>query len=113
MMELIDKTDLGAPDPGALHIVELRGRHSIDIDLAGVRMFEQAGDVEQRRLAGARRRHQRHRLPRPDGELGVLQDIKPRVSLAEVTADAVQEEYGLFLFIPERRSGLAYRGGVV
>ena len=43
---------------------------AVDIDLAAVRLLEQAGDMQQRRLAGAGRRDQRDRLARPDRELG-------------------------------------------
>ena len=55
-------------------------------------MFEQAGDVQQRRFAGAGRRDQRHRLPAPDRKLGALQNIERRIALPELPADAVQEE---------------------
>ncbi len=99
VMKLIDETDLDAPDPGALNIGERRRRHSVDIDFAGARMFEETGNVEQRRFAGARRRNQRHRLSRPYRKLGVLENIKPLVSLAEMTAHAMQEEKRLFLVV--------------
>ncbi len=60
MMELIHETDIVAPDAGALDVAQARRRHGVDIDLAGVRMFEQAGDVQKRRFPGTGRRHERH-----------------------------------------------------
>jgi hypothetical protein len=99
MMKLINETDFGAPDPGALRIAERGGRHSVDIDFAGIGIFEKTGNVQQRRFARARRRHQRHRLAGPDRKLGLFEDIKPLVSLAEMTADAVQKEKRLFLVV--------------
>ena len=76
-------------------------------------MFEQARDVQKRRFAGARRRHQRHRLPGPHRKLGALENIERRVSLMELPADAVQEDERIFLFVGGGRCSLAYRGGVV
>src|ERR1700677_5049525 len=113
MMGLIDEADFGAPDPGARDICQIRGRDGIDIDLAGVRVFEQAGDMQQRRFAGARRRHQRHRLAGPDAELGAFENIERRIALAELPAYAMQEDERLVLVLRLRRGGLAYRGGVV
>ena len=65
-MELIDEADLAC---GAARCARRRSSSRSawppTIDLAGVGPFEQAGDMQQRRLAGARRRDQRHRLARP------------------------------------------------
>ena len=46
MMELVDKADIGAPDPGTGNVRQMRGRDRINIDFTGVRRFEQSGDVE-------------------------------------------------------------------
>ena len=46
MMELVDKADIGAPDPGTGNVGQMRGRDRINIDFTGVRRFEQSGDVE-------------------------------------------------------------------
>ena len=94
-------------------IGQVRGGGTIDIDLAGIGMFEQAGDVQQRRFAGARRRHQRHRLAGPHRKLGAVENIERRVALAELPADAVQKEERLLFVVGCRRRGLGYRGGVV
>jgi hypothetical protein len=54
VVKLIDEADLGAADARALGIRQRRGGGTVDIDFAAVGMFEQAGDVQERRLAGAR-----------------------------------------------------------
>ena len=91
-MELIDEADLGAPDARALGIGHARGRDLVDIDLADVRMLKQAGNVQERRLASARRRHQRHRLARPERKLGVLEHFEGRGALAVSARDTVQKQ---------------------
>ena len=100
MMKLIDEADFGAPDPGALHVGEVRGRDRVDIDFAGVGMFEQAGNMQQRRFAGAGRRDQRHRLAGPYRKLGALENVERRVALTELPADAVQEDERIALRCP-------------
>ena len=80
-VRLIDEADIGAADLGSLDVRQARGRGPADIDLAVVGAFEQAGDMQQRRFAGARRRHQRHRLPRPQRELGAVEDGQRRLPL--------------------------------
>ena len=45
MMKLINKSNFGASDAGALKVGKMRCGDRIDIDFAGVRMFEQAGNV--------------------------------------------------------------------
>ena len=113
VMELIDEADVVAPDPRALDVAQTRGRRAVDIDLAGIGMFEEACDVQKRRFAGARRRHQRHRLSRPHRKLGAFENIERRVSLMELPADAVQEDERIFPFFGGGRRSLADRGGVV
>ena len=56
---------------------------AIDKDFAGIGMLEQAGDVQQRRFAGAGRPHQRHRLAGPDRELDALENVERGVALPE------------------------------
>ena len=80
-VRLVDEADIGAPDLGALDVGQLRGRRARDIDLAVVGALQQARDMQQRRLAGARRRHQRHRLPRPQRKLGAVEDGQRRLAL--------------------------------
>jgi hypothetical protein len=62
MMELINETYLAAADSGALRVRKARRGHLVDEDLAGVRVFQQPGNVQQRRLACARGRNQRDGL---------------------------------------------------
>jgi hypothetical protein len=50
MMKLINKSNFGAPDAGALKVGKMRCRDCIDIDFAGIRMFEQPGNMQQRRF---------------------------------------------------------------
>ena len=66
------------------NVGQVRGGDGIDIDLAGIGMLEQAGDMQQRRFAGARRRDQRHRLAGPDRELGALENVERGVALPEM-----------------------------
>jgi hypothetical protein len=57
-------------------------------------MLEQAGKVQERRLASARRRHQCHRLARPERKLGVLEYFERRGALAVGARNAVQNRTG-------------------
>ena len=75
------------------------GGGAVDIDLAAVGMFEQAGDVQQRRLAGAGRRDQRDRLARPHRKLGAFEDFQRRVALVVAPLDRVQEDRRLLVLV--------------
>ena len=99
MMELIDKPTVIAANAGALRVAQRGGGDRVDIYLAGIGMFKQTGDVQKRRLAGARRRHQRHRLARPHRKLGPFENVEPRIALVKLTSDAVQEKKRMFLVI--------------
>ncbi len=80
-VRLVDEADIGPAQLGALDVGQLRGRGAVDIDLAGIRRLEQPRNVQQRRLAGARRRHQRDRLARPQRELGAVEDRQRHLAL--------------------------------
>src|SRR5215510_801442 len=97
MMELVDEADLGAADARALGIRELRRRDLVDIDLAGIRVLEQPGDMQERGFAGPGRRHQGNRLPRPDRELRPFEDFQHHVALAVMPIDPMQKEDGRIL----------------
>src|SRR6202158_4646087 len=80
-MRLIDEADIGAADLGSLDVRQDRGRRAADIDFAVVGALQQACDREQRRFTRSRRRHQRDRLPRPQRELGAVEDGQRRFPL--------------------------------
>ena len=101
MMKLIDEADIGAPDAGALDVGHVRGGDSVDIDFAAVGVFEQAGDVQQRRFAGARRSDQRHRLAGPDRKLGALENVERGIALAKAPGDLMQEQDRLLFVVGE------------
>ena len=90
VVELVDEADLLATQAGAADIVHGRGRRAVDEDLAAVRLLEQAGDMEEGRLAGAGRRHERNHLAREDRELGVAQDLEETRPLAVAARDLRQ-----------------------
>ena len=65
VVELVDEADLLAAQARAPGIVHGGCRLAADVDLAAVRLLEQAGDVQEGRLAGAGRRHEGDDLARP------------------------------------------------
>src|ERR1700687_2125120 len=80
-MRLIDEADIGAADLGSLDVRQSRGRGAADIAFAVIGTLEQAGDVQQRRFARTRRRHQRDRLSGPQRQLGAVEDGQRRLPL--------------------------------
>lgn len=92
MVELVDEADLGAAQPCAPLVVELGRGKPADEDLAGIRLLEQAGDVQQRRLAGAAGRHERDDLARPEREIGLAQHFERRIGLRIEALDLRKEE---------------------
>ncbi len=62
MMELIDEPYLHAAHAGLLVVGELAALDAVDDHGALVGTLQQPGDMEQRRLAGARRSEQRDGL---------------------------------------------------
>ena len=67
VVELVDEADALAPEPRPLGVAQAVAGAAVDRDLAGARPFEQAGDVQERRLAGAGRTDQRRRGARRPG----------------------------------------------
>src|SRR3974390_2735795 len=110
MVRLVDEADLIAADAGAVGGGEDRSGAAVDVHLAVIGMLEQAGDVQQRRLAGARGRHQRDRLPRPDGELGALKHVQRFVALPVSALDIVQEQDRNLSILLRRLDPLADNG---
>ena len=62
MMELVDKADFGAPQHGPAIIGQASAILSSDQHSPAIGTLQQAGNVQHRRLAGARRYDQRYDL---------------------------------------------------
>ena len=75
MIELIDETDLAAPDCGARVIAQCDRRFASDKHFPGVGALQTACDMEERRLAGARSGDQRDRLSSPQAKIGAAQNF--------------------------------------
>ncbi len=73
MMELIDETQLGAAQQGSVLVGEAAAILPADRDRAAIRAFEQPGDVQQGRLAGAGGADQRHHLARLQQQIDPVQ----------------------------------------
>ncbi len=86
-MKLVDEADRHPPQRRSRVVGHRSGVFALDKNLAGVRLFEQACDVEQRRLAGARGRNQRHCLARPNRDVDAAENIEPSIALAVVPLD--------------------------
>src|SRR5689334_13010436 len=112
-MKLIDEPDLGAPDPGALNIGQMRSGNRIEVNFPGVGVFEQSGNMQERRFAGAGWRDERDRLAGPDREFGAFKDVEGRIALMELPAYAVQKDERVFFFLGCRAHRLAYGGFIV
>ena len=96
VVRLVDETDLLAADARAFVVGQHRSTAAIDIDLAVVGVLEQAGDVQKRRFAGPGRRHQCHRLPRPDRQLHPVEHMQIGIALPVVALDIVEGDDRLF-----------------
>src|SRR5512146_2773918 len=81
VMELIDEAELGAAHSRALGVPALRAVDADDHHGAAVGPFEQARDMEQRRLAGARGPEQGHCLTWIERGGRALQDLDEAGSL--------------------------------
>ncbi|GJE44510.1 hypothetical protein AEGHOMDF_3698 [Methylobacterium soli] len=81
VVELVDEAHLLAAQARALGVAHRRGGLAADIYLAPVRPLQQAGDVQERRLAGTRRGHEGHQLAGPDRQVGAAQDLEGALGL--------------------------------
>ena len=90
MVELVDEADVVAADRGALVVGKPAAGAPVQNDVAGVGPLEQPGQVQQRRFAGAGRRHQRHHLGAAEREIGAVQDGQLLLTLDVVPLDALQ-----------------------
>lgn len=75
VVRLEDEAHLRAPQIGEFAVPQPGGVRPVDHDAAPVRLGQQAEDVQQRRLAGARVTDDRRQLPCVGGEVDVRQDI--------------------------------------
>ena len=91
-MELVDEADPLAPKAGAAPVVHVGRRLAADVDLAAVRLLQQARDVEQGRLARAGGRDEGDGLARPQGEVGAAQDVERGLALPVAALHARQEQ---------------------
>ena len=112
VMELVDETKLRAAHLGALAVRHLSARATVEDDVAAVGPLQKAGDVEERRLAGARRADQRDELARPQRRRGAAQDgsFSPACSKVRTTARSSSAS-----LIPERLDRIEARrapGGI-
>ncbi len=90
MVELVDEADVVAADRGALVVGQPAAGATVEDHVAGVRPLQQAGQMQQRRLAGAGRRDQRHHLGAAQREVGAVQDRQLLLTLDIVPFDALQ-----------------------
>ena len=89
---LVDEAETRASQGRALAVAAPAAGRAGDNHLPRIRAFEQAGDVQERRLARARGADQGHDLAGPHLERDAAQHLKPRVSLAKGQGDAVERE---------------------
>ena len=89
--ELEHQPDVAAAQPGEPGAAELLGADAGERDGALVRPVQPRDEVQQRRLAAARRPHQRDELAGPHGEVGPAQRAHGRraVGLAQTPDDEV------------------------
>src|SRR5690606_20438823 len=59
-----------------------------DLDLARLRRFQQAAEMQKRGFAGPRRRHERHQFTAIDGEVGSFEHVHHALALAIVAVHA-------------------------
>ena len=87
MVELVDKADVIAPDRRALIVAHGAAGLAAHIDLALIGTLQQAGQMQQRGLAGAGGRDKRHHLAAIQRQVGAFQDFKLAVGFVEDTGN--------------------------
>src|SRR3546814_6393778 len=90
MVVLVDEGDGAAPQRGALGVGEAEAGLAIDQHLTAIRPLQQARDVQQGGLAGARGPDQCNDLAAGDLEGSILQHLEAAARLAEDAAHAAQ-----------------------
>ena len=88
--ELEDEADVLAPDLRDVLVAQLSEPGAGDRDVAVGRAVERRQDVHQRRLAGARRAHDRRQLALLDVQRDAAKRVDRRVALAVAPVDVVR-----------------------
>src|SRR3984885_5134494 len=93
-MELVDEAYLRAPQRRPLVVAHGRGRGAADPHFAGVRLFQESRQMQERRLSGAGRRDQRDRLARRKLERGPVEDLDRRIAATIPTLHIIERQCG-------------------
>src|SRR4051812_5467654 len=89
-MKLVDEPDSDAPNSGPRRIVERGAVVPTDEHLAARGRFEQPGDVQERRFAGAGRPDKGYDLAGCDREIGIQEHVEPAFPLGIAASDVAQ-----------------------
>lgn len=88
MVKLVDEADFAAADRGAFIVAQAVTGTPVDGDFATVRMLQQAGDMQQCRLAGAGGGDKRDDFAFRYRKIRALQDREQRIALPVMALDA-------------------------
>ena len=83
MVELVDEAERAIAQPAAVRVAQRAHRLADDAHLAGRRLIETADELQQRRLARARRADDRDAIALRDGELDAAQHFDVAADVAE------------------------------
>jgi hypothetical protein len=90
--ELEDEPDVVAAQLRQLGVVEIRDLDARDRHAAGGGLVEPREDVHERRLAGARRAHDRRQLPAGDLERDSAERVDGRLTVAVPARDVARRD---------------------
>src|SRR5690606_14053458 len=85
--------DVVAADRGAVVVAEAAAGAAGDHHVAPVGLLQQAGRVQQCRLARARGRDQRHHLAAPQREVGAVEDHELALALVVAPLDRLEFQH--------------------
>jgi hypothetical protein len=95
VMELIDEPHVQPPHAGSRVVAACGARSAGEIDFAPVRFLEQAGNVQERRLARARGADKRHDFPFMHLQVDAAEDLERRPPLSERADESGQPDHRL------------------
>src|SRR5690606_5649240 len=98
-----------APQLGASTIAETAGLVADDLDLASLRAFEQAADMQQRGFAGAGGSDERDQFAAFDDEVGLIENANLGRAFAIVTMDTGEAQIGIIHNAAPRRGRIERR----